>query len=79
MKKMLVIVNAKEAVFMIRNMVVPFLEALNCRDMNIHVFKILNAKRVPKNTVLRRPKISETTRMTVNCLLKHGIPLRPTP
>jgi hypothetical protein len=47
--------------------------------MNIHAFKIMNVEWVPKNMVLRRPKILEATRMTVNCLLKHGIPFWLTP
>ena len=56
--------------------VVPFIEAEDCRDKNIHASKIMNTKWVPANNVLRKLKVLETTRMTANCFLKHGIPFQ---
>jgi hypothetical protein len=58
MNRMLVIVKAKEIVYMVRNMVVPFIEVEDCKDGNIHVLKIINTDWVPENMVLRRPNLA---------------------
>jgi len=63
MNGMLVTVKAEETVSMIKNVVVPFIEADDCKDNNIHAFEIVNTDWVPENTVLRRPRISEAARM----------------
>jgi hypothetical protein len=63
MNGMLVTVKAEETVSMIKNVVVPFIEADDCKDNNIHAFEIVNIDWVPENTVLRRPRISEAARM----------------
>ena len=41
---------------MIRNMVVPFIEAKDCKDGNIHIFEIMNAKWVPGSMVFWKAK-----------------------
>jgi len=63
MNEMLVTIKVEEIVFMTRNVVVPFIKVEDCRDMNIHVFEIINTKWVFENTVLRRTKISDEARM----------------
>ncbi|KAL3568654.1 hypothetical protein D5086_031305 [Populus alba] len=63
MNGMLVTVRAEEAIAMTKNVAVPFIEAEDCKDNNIHAFEIVNADWVPENTVLRRPRISEAARM----------------
>jgi hypothetical protein len=73
MNEMLVIVKVEETVYMIRNVIVPFIESEDWKDKNIHAFEIMNVEWVHKNTVLRRLKISESARMAANCLLKYGI------
>ena len=40
---MLDTVKAEKTILMIKNVVVPFVEAKNCREGNIHAFKIVNA------------------------------------
>jgi hypothetical protein len=57
MNGMLVTVKAEETVSMIKNGVVPFIEADDCKDNNIHAFEIVNIDWVPENTVLRRLRI----------------------
>jgi hypothetical protein len=66
--------QGQEIEYMVRNMVVPFIEVEDCKDGNVHVLKIINTDWVPENTVLRRPNNSETTRMVVKCFLGCGIP-----
>jgi hypothetical protein len=73
MNRKLVTIKVEEIISMIRNVVVPFIEKEDCNDKNIYAFKIVNIKCVPENMVLRRPKISEETRMAVKCFLRHGI------
>ena len=63
MNGILVIVKAEETVPMVRNVVIPFIEAEDCKDENNYALKIVNINWVPKNTMLRRPKISKATRM----------------
>ena len=41
---MLIIVKAEETVYMIENVDVPFIEVKDCRDRNIHTFKIMNVE-----------------------------------
>ena len=74
MNRKLVNVKAKETVYTVRNMVVPFIKAEDYKDGNIHALKIMNTDWVPKNTMLRRPKTSETTRMVFKCFLECGVP-----
>jgi hypothetical protein len=76
MNGMLVTVKAEETVSMIKNVAVPFIEANDCKDNNIHAFEIVNADWVPENTVLRRPRISEAARMASLCFLNRGIPFQ---
>jgi len=73
---MLVTVKGEETISIIRNIVVPFIKVEYCKDENIHAFKIINIYWVPKNTVLRRPKILEVVKMTANYFLKHEIPFQ---
>jgi len=42
MNGMLVTVKAKEILFMIKNMVVPFLEVRDCKDGDIYAIEIVN-------------------------------------
>jgi hypothetical protein len=54
--------------------VVPFIEAKDCKNRNIYAFKIVDTDWVPENIMLRRPKISKVERMTAYSFLEHGIP-----
>ncbi|KAJ6974614.1 hypothetical protein NC653_030665 [Populus alba x Populus x berolinensis] len=74
MNGMLVTVKAEEAISMIKNVVVPFIEAEDCKDGNIHAFEIVNTDWVPENTVLRRLRISEAARMASLCFLNREVP-----
>ena len=67
----LVIVKVDETISMVRNVVVPFIEAEDCKDGNLHTFEVVNTEWVPKNTVVRKPEISEATNMVVKSFLKH--------
>lgn len=69
----LLTIKVEETIYMIRNVVVPFIEIEDCNDRNIHAFKIVNIKWVSENIMLRRPKISKTIRMAAKCFLKHEI------
>jgi hypothetical protein len=51
----------------------PIIEAKENKDWNLHAFKIINVEWVPKNTMKRKPKISKVAKMTIKCLLKHGL------
>ena len=75
----LVKVKAEETLSMIRNVSVPYIEAEDCKDGNLHAFEIVNTEWVPENTVLRRPIISDTARMIAKCFLKHGLPFQNDP
>nr|XP_034898411.1 uncharacterized protein LOC118036721 [Populus alba] len=79
MNGMLVTVKAEETVSMIKNVAIPFIEAEDCKDNNIHAFEIVNTDWVPENTVLRRPRISEAARMVAQCFLERGIPFQYNP
>lgn len=70
----LVTVKAEETISMVRNVAVPFIEAEDGRDGNLHAFEIVNTEWVPENTVLRKPEISEATKMTAKIFLKNKIP-----
>jgi hypothetical protein len=79
MNEMLVTVEAEETVSMIKNVAIPFIEAEDYKDNNIHAFKIVNTDWVLENTVLRRPRISEAARMAAQCFLERGIPFHYNP
>jgi hypothetical protein len=59
---------------MVRNVAVPFIEAEDCKDGNLHAFEVVNTEWVPENTMVRKPKISEATKMVAKSFLKHKIP-----
>ena len=59
---------------MVRNVAVPFIKAEDCKDGNLHAFEVLNTEWVPENTVVRKPEISEATKMAAKRFLKHKIP-----
>jgi len=61
---MLVYVKAKETISMIKNVTIPFIEAEDYKDKNVHALEIMNTDLVPDNTVMRRPK----------CFLEREIP-----
>ena len=67
----LVTVKAKETVLMVRNVTVPFIEAEDCRDGNLHAFEVVNIEWVPENTMVRKSEISEATKMAAKSFLKH--------
>jgi len=70
----LVTVKAEETISMVRNVAVPFIEAENYRDGNLHAFKVMNTEWVPENIVVRKPEILEATKMAAKSFLKHKIP-----
>jgi hypothetical protein len=72
----LVTVKAEETISMVRNVAVLFIEAEDCRVGNLHAFEVLNTKWVPENTVVRKPEISEATRMVAKSFLKYKIPFQ---
>jgi hypothetical protein len=57
MNGMLVTIKAEEIISMAKNMVIPFIEAEDCKDENLHAFEIVNTEWVPKSTVLKKPRI----------------------
>jgi hypothetical protein len=57
MNGMLVTIKVEEVVSMVKNMVIPFIEAEDCKDENLHAFEIVNTEWVPKSTVLKKPRI----------------------
>ncbi|XP_073264252.1 uncharacterized protein [Populus alba] len=69
----LVTVKAEETISMVRNVAVPFIEAEDCKDGNLHAFEVVNTEWVPENTVVRKPEISEATKMAAKSFLKHKI------
>ncbi|XP_073263350.1 uncharacterized protein [Populus alba] len=71
-----VTVKAEETISMVRNVAVPFIEAEDCRDRDFHAFEVVNTKWVPENTVVRKPKISQATRMAAKSFLKYKIPFQ---
>jgi len=70
----LVTVKAEETISMVRNVAVPFIEAEDCKDGNLYAFEVVNTEWVPENTVVRKPEISEATKMAAKSFLKHKIP-----
>jgi len=72
----LVTVKAEETISMVRNVAVPFIEAEDCRDGNLHAFKVVNTEWVPENIVVRKPEISEAIKMAAKSFLKHKIPFQ---
>jgi hypothetical protein len=79
MNGMLVTVKAEETVSLMKNVAIPFIEAEDREDNNIHAFEIVNTDWVPENTVLRRPRILEVARMAAQCFLERGIPFQYNP
>jgi len=74
MNGMLVTIKAEETISIMKNVTIPFIEAEDRKDNNIHAFEIVNTDWVPENTVLRRPRISEAARMAAQYFLERGIP-----
>jgi len=72
---MLVTIKVEKTISMIRNIVVPFIEAKDYGNENIHTFEIVNADWVPEHTMLRRLKILEAVRMIVNRFFRYKIHL----
>lgn len=72
---MLVTIKAEDTISTIRNIVVPFIEAKDYGNENIHTLEIMNVKRVPERTILRRLKILEVRKMTINLFFTHKIHL----
>ena len=72
MNGMLVTVKAEETISMIKNVVVPFIEAEDCKDEYSHAFEIVNTDWVPENTMLRMTRISEAARMPLNVFCRAG-------
>lgn len=72
---MLVTIKAEDTISTIRNIVVPFIEAKDYGNENIHTLEIMNVKRVPERTILRRLKILEARKMTINLFFTHKIHL----
>ncbi|XP_061983063.1 uncharacterized protein LOC133702756 [Populus nigra] len=68
-----------QTVSMMKNVAIPFIEAEDRKDNNIHAFEIVNTDWVPENTILRRPRISEAARMEAQCFLERGIPFQYNP
>jgi len=76
MNGMLVTVKVEETVSMIKNMAIPFIEAKDCKDGNVHAFEIINTEWVPENMILKRSKTSEASRMATKCFLDSEIPFQ---
>lgn len=53
----LVIVRAKEALFMAKNVLILYIKGEESKDRNMHDFKFMNAKWILENTIRRKPKI----------------------
>jgi hypothetical protein len=79
MNGMLITVKAEETVSMIKNVAIPFIEAEDCKDENIHAFEIVNAEWVHEGAVLRKPRILETAKMAAKCFLKNEAPFQCNP
>jgi hypothetical protein len=74
-----VTVKAEETVSMIKNVVVPFIEAEDCNDEYSHAFEIVNTNWVPENTVIRMPRISGAAKRAAQCFLECKIPFQHNP
>ena len=66
-------VKAEETISMVINMAVPFIKEKDCRDGNLYTFEVVNIEWVPENTMVRKPKILEATKMPAKSFLKHKI------
>jgi hypothetical protein len=75
----LVTVKAEEALTIVRNMSIPYIEVEESKDRNLHAFEVVNAEWVPENTVRRKPEVSEAARMAAKYFLKHGLPFQYDP
>ena len=40
--ELLITIKAEETISMIKNVAIPFIEADDCRDRNIHTFEVVN-------------------------------------
>ena len=69
----LVTVKAKETISMLINVMVPFIEAKDCKGGNLHAFEVVNIEWVPENTMVRKPKLSKATKMAIKSFFKHKI------
>jgi uncharacterized Fe-S cluster protein YjdI len=72
----LVTVKAEEAISVMKNVAVPFIEAEDCTDGNLHAFEVVNTEWVPENTARRKARISRATKMAAKSLLKNKVPAR---
>jgi hypothetical protein len=79
MNGMLITVKAEETVSMIKNVAIPFIEAEDCRDGNVHAFEIMNTEWVPEGAMLRKPRIPEAAKMVARCFLKNRAPFQNNP
>jgi hypothetical protein len=79
MNGMLITVKAEEIISMIKNIAIPFIEAEDCRDGDIHAFEIVNTEWVLEGAVLRKPRIPEAAKMAARCFLKNGAPFQYSP
>jgi len=64
---------------MVQNMAIPYIEAKESKDENLHAFEIVNIEWVLENLMLRKLVISEAERMTTKYFLRHGLPFRYNP
>ena len=72
----LVTVRAEETLSMMRNVSIPYIEAEESKDGNLHAFEVVNAEWVLENTIRRKPEISEAAKMAAKYFLKHGLPFQ---
>ena len=79
MNRRLKTVKVEETVSMIKNIAIPFIEAEDYRDGNIHAFEIMNTKWVPVGAMLRKPRIPEAVKMVARCFLKNRAPFQYNP
>jgi hypothetical protein len=70
----LVTVKAEEALTMVRNVSVPYIEAEESKDGNLHAFEVVNDEWVPENTTRKKPEVSKAVKTAVKYFLKHGLP-----
>jgi hypothetical protein len=61
---------------MLINMTIPFIEVEDCRDRNIHTFKIMNVEWVPEGVVQRKLRVLEAAKMATKCFLNNRIPFQ---
>ena len=54
--RMSITVKAEETVSMIKNVVVPFIKAEDCKDKNIHAFEVVNAEWILKGANIEEAK-----------------------